>query len=178
MTLVSTQTGHNDWVLDDVEAAYRRYRATLLRLATLALGDAAAAEEVVQDVFADVYRRPPTLEHQSKLEPYLRRAVLNRCRSGIGRAVTGRRATLRLAGRREPERFGPEDGASASDARSRVLAAVRALPGRQRDVVLLRFYAELSEAEIAATLGVSPGTVKSAAHRAMAHLAPLLEDLR
>lgn len=178
MTLVSTQAGRDDWVFGDVEGAYRRYRVALVRLATLALGDAAAAEEVVQDVFADVYRRPPTLEHPSKVEPYLRRAVLNRCRSGIGRAVTGRRATLRLAGRREPEGLGPEDRVALSDARGRVLAAVRKLPGRQRDVVLLRYYAELSEAEIADTLGVSAGTVKSAAHRAMAQLAPLLEDLR
>ena len=162
----------------EIESWYRSYRAELVRLAAFALGGRDAAEEVVQDVFARVYRKPPTLRIPGEELRYLRSAVLNRCRTGMTRRVTGRRATQRLESEREPHRRSTEEAGVDAATRDAVLTAVRKLPRRQRDVVLLRYWLDLPEAEIAATLGVSPGTVKTSAHRAMAALTPVLEDLR
>lgn len=157
---------------------YREHFVELVRLGTLACGDASIAEDAVQDVFAGMHRRPPKLRDPHRPLPYLRAAVLNRCRSGIRRRTTGERATLRLAAGEPSTVDDVERDAVGSDTRREVLAAVRSLPHRQRDVLLLRHWLGLSEAEIAATLGVSPGTVKSAASRARTTLAPVLEALR
>ena len=163
---------------DDLESWYRTYRVELVRLAAYALGDLERGQEVVQDVFARLYRKPPVLRNPDDQRRYLRSAVLNRCRSGITRSVVGRRATDRLRDQLPPAVRSTEDAGVAAATRADVLAAVRRLPRLQRDVVLLRYWLDLPEAEIAATLGVAPGTVKTSAHRAMAALTPLLEDLR
>jgi RNA polymerase sigma factor (sigma-70 family) len=98
--------------------------------------------------------------------------------AGAGPGAGGR------AGRRDVEAVGtdtsegPEAGAMASDETRQVLAALRALPERQREVLSLRYYLDLSEAEIAATLGISPGSVKTHAHRGLAALTERLEALR
>lgn len=163
---------------DDLESWYRRYRLELVRLAAYASGDVDRGQEVVQEVFARLYRKPPVLRSPDDQRRYLRSAVLNRCRSGITRSAVGRRAADRLRDERPPAVRSTEDAGVSAATRAEVLAAVRALPRRQRDVVLLRYWLDLPEAEIAATLGVSAGTVKTSAHRAVAALAPLLEDLR
>jgi RNA polymerase sigma factor (sigma-70 family) len=163
---------------DDLESWYRTYRVELVQLAAYAVGDVDRGQEVVQDVFARLYRKPPTLRNADDQRRYLRSAVLNRCRSGVSRSMVGRRATDRLRDERPPSVRSTEDAGVGAATRAEVLAAVRRLPRRQRDVVLLRYWLDLSEAEIAATLGVSAGTVKTSAHRAVAALAPLLEDLR
>jgi RNA polymerase sigma factor (sigma-70 family) len=162
----------------EVEAWYRAHHLELVRLAALAVGDRGRAEDVVHDVFASCQRRPPQLRDPQRPLPYLRSAVLNRCRSSLLRRATGRLATERAAARTRPRDASAEDDAVAATTRAGVLAAVRSLPRLQRDVVLLRYWLDLSEREIAATLGVSAGTVKSSAHRAMRTLAPLLEALR
>ena len=162
----------------EIETWYRSYRAELVRLAAFALGDRDAAEEVVQDVFARVYRKPPTMRTPGDELRYLRSAVLNRCRTGLSRGATGRRATQRLHAQPTPHVRSTEDSGVDASTRDAILAAVRKLPRRQRDVVLLRYWLDLPEAEIAATLGVAPGTVKTSAHRALAALTPILEELR
>lgn len=178
MTTVSPVLRGEPWVLEDLEQAYRLHRTHLIRLAALSVGDPARAEDLVQEVFAALHRRRPRLEDPSKLLAYLRNAVLNRCRSELRHRSRGDRAWSRASARPGPVVAGPDDAVTADDSRRLVLEAVRRLPGRQREVVLLRYYADLSESEIAATLGVSAGTVKTAAHRAMAALAPRLEELR
>jgi RNA polymerase sigma factor (sigma-70 family) len=162
----------------EIESWYRMYRVELVRLAAFALGDSGSAEEVVQDVFARVYRKPPALRNPHDQLRYLRSAVLNRCRTRMSRAASGRRTDDRLRSQPRPLARSTEDAGVDAATRDAILAAVRKLPRRQRDVVLLRYWLDLPEAEIAATLDVSPGTVKTSAHRAMASLAPLLEDLR
>jgi RNA polymerase sigma factor (sigma-70 family) len=162
----------------EIEGWYRSYRTELVRLAAFALGERELAQEVVQDVFARVYRKPPALRNPGEELRYLRSAVLNRCRTRMARAATGRRADVRLRAQPRPYARSTEDAGVDAATRDAVLAAVRKLPRRQRDVVLLRYWLDLPEAEIAATLGVSVGTVKTSAHRAMASLAPLLEGLR
>lgn len=161
-----------------IESWYRQHAADLVRLGALACGDASLAEDAVQEVFAGMYRRPPVLRDEDRPLPYLRTAVLNRCRSGIRRRASGDRAVLRLLGRAATVDEDVEAAAVSSSTHRQVLDAVRALPSRQRDVILLRHWLHLSEAEIAETLGISAGTVKSAASRARAALAPTLEALR
>ena len=163
--------------LADLEALYREHRTALVRLGALALGDADQAEEVVHDVFARLYRRHLRLDDPDRVGAYLRSAVLNGCRSRFRRRGASSRATLRLAGERSTEPASPEGLALSAALRAQVLDAIRRLPARQRDCVLLRYYLDLSEAEIARTLGISAGTVKSSTARARQALAPMLEAM-
>jgi RNA polymerase sigma factor (sigma-70 family) len=161
-----------------LEDWYRQHHLDLVRLGTLACGEQAMAEDAVQEVFAAMHRKPPALRNQGNPLPYLRVAVLNRCRSGIRRRQSGERARLRLVAETETVVEAAERSAVSTTTRDEVLHAVRRLPARQRDVMLLRYWLQLSEAEIAETLGISPGTVKSSASRARKALAPVLEAHR
>ncbi|HLT16065.1 MAG TPA: sigma-70 family RNA polymerase sigma factor, partial [Acidimicrobiales bacterium] len=145
----------------------------LVRLASLLLDDVATCEEVVQDAFVHVWRRPPALRDETRLAAYQRSAVLNWARSQRRRRGV-RRRHLRSVGP-PPTAPAAEATALAGDADDAVLRALRALPDRQREVLALRYYLDLSEAEIAATLGVSAGSVKTHAHRGLRALAEALE---
>lgn len=160
-----------------LEAWYRAHFVDLVRLGTLACGDPVVAEDAVQEVFAGMIRRPPEVRDVDPL-PYLRVSVLNRCRSRMRSRGSRARARERLAGTTATTVDDVERRGVASTTTRDVLVAVRSLPERQRDVVLLRHWLGLSEAEIADTLGISRGTVKSSASRARAALAPILEALR
>ncbi|MGQ0837293.1 RNA polymerase sigma factor [Actinokineospora sp.] len=143
-------------------ALYREHRLGLVRLAVLLIGEQAAAEDAVQDVFAVLWRRGFVPETPA----YLRTAVVNRCRSTIRRAVLARR---RVA----PEVVAgpaPGDRVELAEEHQEVLDAIDGLPRRQREVVVLRYYAELPVAEVARTLGIHEGTVKSTCARALSTL--------
>ena len=159
-------------VVDDVSVAqpeqvtvadlYAAHRLRLVRLATLLVDDQDSAEDVVQDVFSRLPRgwRP---DDPSKALPYLQRAVVNASRS-----VLRRRRTARLyVVPHEPDRAGPDSEVILAEEHREVLAALQQLPNRQREVLVLRYWSDLSEAEIATTLGISRGTVKSTASRAL-----------
>jgi RNA polymerase sigma-70 factor (sigma-E family) len=153
-----------------VTVLYHAHYAMLVRTAALLVGDLATAEDVVQDCFIAMHRTWWRLRDTSKALPYLRRAVINRSRSVLRhRAVADRHLPL-LA----PQLPSAEDSALAGMERSSVPAALRALPPRQREVVVLRYYADLSEAQIAAAMGISKGAVKSHAARAKESLRALL----
>jgi RNA polymerase sigma-70 factor (sigma-E family) len=162
---------------DGVTALYHAHALGLIRLAHIMLGDAAAAEDVVQDAFCGLYRHWSRLADQAKALPYVRSAVLNGCRSALRR----RRPVLRLAGPAGPggrEFAEPAAAAVASaeaavlsgERRREVMTALRALPERQREVLVLRFYLDLPDTDIARDMGISPGTVRSTAFRALAAL--------
>jgi RNA polymerase sigma-70 factor (sigma-E family) len=156
----------------DLAAAYREHYRSLVRLASLLVEDVGRCEEIVQDAFVKVWRRPPDLSGEDRLPAYLRSAVLNGARSHLRhRGVERRHLHAVATPAAAPDAHLPEDDA-------RVLAALRSLPDRQREVLALRYYLDLSEAEIAATLDISPGSVKTHAHRGLATLAERLEDLR
>ena len=156
----------------DLSAAYREHYRSLVKLASLLVDDVGRCEEIVQDAFVKVWRRPPDLAGEDRLPAYLRSAVLNGARSHLRHRGVERRHLRSVASPAAvPEARLPEDDA-------RVLAALRALPDRQREVLALRYYLDLSEAEIATTLGISAGSVKTHAHRGLATLAERLEDLR
>lgn len=164
----------------DLAAAFRAHRAELVRLAAFILADKSAGEDVVQDVFAQIHARQGTFGERGQGMPasplpYLHRAVVNGCRSALRR----RRLTLRHAEQDSPcPPLSAEEAALLSEDRRQVLAALVKLPARRREVLVLRYYAGLSEAEIAVTLGISTGTVKSTAARGLAALAHALKETR
>lgn len=123
--------------------------------------------------FARVARRSDVLGDDPL--PYLRTAVVNGCRSVMRRRVLIRRHV-------EDSVICPplstEEAALVSEDRRQVLSALASLPPRRKEVLVLRFYLGLSEAEIAAALGISPGTVKSSAARGLKALARALKETR
>jgi RNA polymerase sigma-70 factor (sigma-E family) len=153
-----------------VTVVYQAHYAVLVRTAAMLVGDVATAEDVVQESFIAMHRAWWRLRDTSRALPYLRRSVINRSQSVLRhRAVVDRHPPGPT-----PELPSAEDSALAGVQRSSVLAALSALPGRQREVVILRYYADLSEAEIATALGISTGTVKSHAARAKGSLRTVL----
>ena len=152
---------------------YRRNFTALVRLATLVVRDTATAEEVVQDAFINMHRGWHRLRDEDNALAYLRQAVVNRARSVLRhRVIVERNAPKAL-----PDLPSAEDGAISMFERSAVIAALRDLPGRQREALILRYYADLSEAEIAATMGISKGSVKSHTARGMTALRAALENI-
>jgi RNA polymerase sigma-70 factor (sigma-E family) len=158
-----------------VAALFDAHYTGLWRLATLLLGDAAAAEEAVQEAFVRTYAGWWRLRQPEAARWYLRAAVVNECRSRGRRRVTEDRSN-RLAwaaDRSLAAREGEETGEQLGEMLA-VLEAVRALPERQREAVVLRYYEDLPEAAVARAMGCSVGTVKSQLSKARATLAQLL----
>jgi RNA polymerase sigma-70 factor (sigma-E family) len=152
-----------------VAAVFREHHGELVRLALLMVGDLATAEDVVQDVYASLHKRWSRVAADDAPLPYVRACVLNGCRSVLRRRGLARRAgALHQAVEHDAS---AESEVILSEDRRAVLAALARLPRRRREVLVLRYYLGLSEAEIAAVLGISPGTVKSTAARGLAALA-------
>ena len=154
-----------------VGALYRAQAVGLIRLAYLMLGDRAAAEDVVQDAFCGLYRRWDRLTDPGSALSYVRASVLNGCRTGLRRRALGRRVTGY-----QPPSGSAEAAVLGREEREQVMRAVRRLPDRQREALVLRFYLELPEPEIARVMGIRPGTVRSAIYRALKALGHLLES--
>ena len=153
----------------DLDQLYREHYRSLVRLASILVDDVTTCEELVQDAFVAVLRRSGGWGDPERAPAYLRSAVLNAARSHL-RKQQVRRRWLRSVD--APATSPPADGATLVHAETEVmLAALRRLPDRQRDVLILRFYLDLSEAEIARTLDISTGSVKTHAHRGLAALA-------
>jgi RNA polymerase sigma-70 factor (sigma-E family) len=164
------------WSADEaLELLYAAHWRQLVRLAMLLVHDLGTAEEVVQECFVAVHRRWNHLNDPDKALAYLRQSVVNRSRSHLRHLAVVRRHAEREP---LPEPIAGAD-ATASDhvRRAAVLAALRGLPRRQREVLALRYYLDLSEAEIAETLGISRGAVKSHASRGAAALRADLGDV-
>lgn len=160
-----------------VEEMYAAHYRQLVRLAVLLVRDVPTAEEVVQDAFVAMHGRWERLGEPDDALAYLRQTVVNRSRSVLRHRGVRQRHAATYDGPDLAPQPGPDDVAFAGDRRNRVLDALRELPTRQREVIALRYYLDLSEAEIAATLGISRGAVKSHAARGAATLRILLEHL-
>ena len=155
-----------------VDELYATHYRQLVRLSVLLVRDLETAEEVVQDSFVAMHGRWRGLREPEKGLAYLRQTVVNRSRSVLRhRGVEARHTPQPL-----PDHPGADEDAVRTERRNEVLDALRALPTRQREVLALRYYLDLSEAEIAETLGISRGAVKSHASRGAAALRHLLED--
>ncbi len=163
-----------------VTALYAAHWRALVRLAWLLLHDEPLAEDIVQDAFVAVHRRWDSLRDPAKATAYLRRSVVNGARSALRHrgveqrhlATVGPSLTLGDLDRRD----GPQDEAVARERHHEMLAALAGLPERQREVLVLRYYLDLSEAQIAHALGISAGSVKSHASRGLAALRTRQEE--
>ena len=158
--------------LPTIDELYHARRLSLVRLAVLMVDDLQTAEDIVQDVFAALFRRHGSdLRTVSDPHAYLTTGVMNAARSALRRRRSARAY--------RPPRLGTmpaaEDLALLQEGDHEVLKALGALTVRQRQVVILRYWSELSEQEIADTLRISRGTVKSTASRAIGILRRLLE---
>lgn len=142
---------------DDLSALYAGHYKQLLRLAVLLVGDLAGAEEVVQEAFIRIHRALGRRPVDCPLA-YLRQTVVDLARPGLRRRLIRRHAPPPV----------PDE----------VVRALRRIPARQREAVVLRFWADLPEAEIAELMGVSIGAVKSYLSRAMGRLGLLLQSSR
>lgn len=164
--------GYDDPRPPTVTGLYHAHRLSMVRLAVLLVDDLATAEDVVQDAFTALYRRHG--EHIAEVDNalgYLRTAVVNTSRS-----VLRRRRTVRAWTPPPPSDVpSAEDHVVIDEAHREVLAALGELTPRRRQVLVLRYWADLSEAEIAETLGISRGAVKSNASRALDALERILE---
>jgi RNA polymerase sigma-70 factor (sigma-E family) len=155
-----------------VTELYSEHYRGLVRLASFLVRDVQTAEEVVQDAFvamADGWHR---LRDSEKALAYLRQAVVNRARSVLRHRTVVDKNMQKAA----PDMPSAEHGAMTLLERSAVVSALRDLPERQREAIVLRYYADLSEAEIAATMRISRGAVKSHTARGMASLRVALEQ--
>ena len=151
----------------DFQALYQAQWWPMVRLATGLVDDVASAEDVVQDAFSAMYRRVDQLRDHSAAVGYLRMAVVNAARSALRRRGVARRH-LRLVIVEEAE---PADHSTMRSAEHELAReALRGLPDRQREVLTLRYLADLSDEEIARTLGIGGGGVRSAASRGLATL--------
>jgi RNA polymerase sigma-70 factor (sigma-E family) len=160
--------GDAETVLGDV---FRRNHEALVGLARLLVDDRGQAEDIVQEAFARAYASWPRLRDRDDPLPYVRSAVVNLARGGLRRRRTARRTRLTPV----PDTASAEATAAVRE-RARVVAtAVRGLPRRQRECVVLRYYLDCSTIETATTLGISEGSVKQHLHRALGALGQVLE---
>jgi RNA polymerase sigma-70 factor (sigma-E family) len=156
-----------------VTALYEAHALGLVRLAVVMLGDRAAAEDVVQEAFCGLYRRWHALSEEANALAYVRSSVINGCRTALRRRVR----QLTMAGFAEAgEADSAESAVLLGEEHRQVLLAIRRLPSRQREALVLRYYLDLDEAEIASSMQISRGTVKSTTSRALAALGRILED--
>jgi RNA polymerase sigma-70 factor (sigma-E family) len=172
MPLRAVATEPRAWSADlaVIELYSVQYKA-LVRLAAMLVRDTSTAEEVVQDAFIAMHDGWHRLKDSEKALAYLRQAVVNRSRSVLRHRVVVEKNAPKPA----PDMPSAEHGAMALLERSAVIAALRDLPERQREAIVLRYYADLSEADIAAAMRISRGAVKSHTARAMASLKAALE---
>ncbi len=155
----------------DLRASYDKEHRSLVRLATLLVGDQWTAEELVQDSFARLLERPPGLVSPATLDAYVRSTVLNACRSKVRRLIVERK-------HRERKTAPPHQASNADELPDQALRdALLALPIRQRQCVALRYYDDQTVDSIAELLGVSAGSVKTHIHRGLQRLRALLEDV-
>jgi RNA polymerase sigma-70 factor (sigma-E family) len=159
----------------DIAGLYAAHRLKLVRMAVLLVDDIGSAEDVVHDAFTALHQNQGRVRDPAAALGYLRTAVVNNARSMLRKRQTARKH-LSLARLEDADPADSELMLAAEH--QEVLAAVRRLPVRQREVLTLRYWANLSEAEIAEALGISRGAVKSNASRGMDKLETMLGDVR
>ncbi|MGP4016469.1 SigE family RNA polymerase sigma factor [Saccharopolyspora sp. 5N708] len=150
---------------------YQEHYRQLLRIAVLLVDDRASAEDIVQDAYVRVFDSRARLRDPDKALAFLRQSVLNRARSMLRRRMIAKKYQPKLATRDSQ----PDETGRGID-RAVLAAALAQLPRRQREAVVLRYYADLSEARTAEVMGCSPGAVKSYCSRGVSRLSGLLGE--
>jgi RNA polymerase sigma-70 factor (sigma-E family) len=154
------------------DETYRSLWWPMIRLAAVLVDDVGAAEDVVQDAFTGLYRRWDTIADLGAVPAYLRVSVVNGSRSALRRRGTARKHLMTV---REDDGVPMDEPMLLSADHEMARRALGQLPGRQREVLTLRYISELSDAEIAQTTGISTVGVRSAASRGLATLRERLE---
>ncbi|MER7011552.1 SigE family RNA polymerase sigma factor [Saccharopolyspora sp. NPDC000359] len=150
---------------------YQEHYKQLLRIAVLLVDDRASAEDIVQDAYVRVFDSRTRLRDPDKALAFLRQAVLNRARSMLRRRLVAKKYQPKLA----TQDCQPDDTGRGVD-RAVLAAALAKLPRRQREAVVLRYYADLSESRTAEVMGCSRGAVKSYCSRGVSRLSELLGE--
>ncbi|RAG83005.1 SigE family RNA polymerase sigma factor [Streptacidiphilus pinicola] len=152
--------------VDHLTETYQAHYSSLLRLAALLLDDTASCEDVVQEAFIRVHSARRRLRDPDKTLAYLRQTVVNLSRSTLRRRIMG----LRLLQKPMPDAASAEEGAYDALERDELIVALRGLQRRQREVLVLRYFSDMTEAQVADTLGISVGSVKAYGSRGLASL--------
>lgn len=151
-----------------VAQLFEQEGAALVRLARLFTDDRNAAEDLVQEAFIRLHKSAHRIRSRAKAAPYLRSIVINLARDHNRRGLVSLRHQEAIPAGTAPD--APEDLILHNEEQMRLLDEMRSLAPRQRECLLLRFYLELSEQEIADALGISPNSVKTHCRRGLASL--------
>ncbi|WP_329118910.1 SigE family RNA polymerase sigma factor [Streptomyces sp. NBC_01353] len=157
--------------VDHLTETYRAHYRSLLGLAALLLDDTASCEDVVQEAFIRVHSARNRVRDPEKTLAYLRQTVVNLSRSALRRRILG----LKLLSKPMPDMASAEEGAYDQLERDALIKAMRGLQRRQREVLVLRYFADMTEAQVAETLGISLGSVKAYGSRGIAALRVAME---
>ncbi|MFH8726392.1 SigE family RNA polymerase sigma factor [Streptomyces termitum] len=157
--------------VDHLTETYRAHYRSLLGLAALLLDDTASCEDVVQEAFIRVHSARRRVREPEKTLAYLRQTVVNLSRSALRRRILG----LKLLSKPMPDMASAEEGAYDRLERDALIQAMKGLQRRQREVLVLRYFADMTEAQVAETLGISLGSVKAYGSRGIAALRVAME---
>ncbi|MFH7595361.1 SigE family RNA polymerase sigma factor [Streptomyces racemochromogenes] len=157
--------------VDHLTETYQAHYRSLLGLAALLLDDTASCEDVVQEAFIRVHSARNRVRDRDKTLAYLRQTVVNLSRSALRRRILG----LKLLSKPMPDMASAEEGAYDQLERDDLIKAMRGLQRRQREVLVLRYFADMTEAQVAETLGISLGSVKAYGSRGIAALRVAME---
>lgn len=166
--------GENDQAKTALPQLYAQERLNMVRLAAFLVDDRTTAEDVVQDAFSGLVKAWPNLRDDGAVRAYLRTSVVNRSRTALSR----RRRARSVLPLHEPPPPNVDESLILAEEHREVLQALAGLPRRQREVLILRYWSGLSEADMSQTLGVSNGTIKSTASRGLAALRAALGGTR
>ncbi|WP_079174923.1 SigE family RNA polymerase sigma factor [Streptomyces malaysiense] len=158
--------------VDHLTETYRAHYRSLLGLAALLLDDTASCEDVVQEAFIRVHSARKRVRDPQKTLAYLRQTVVNLSRSTLRRRILG----LKLLAKPMPDMASAEEGAYDRLERRDLIKAMKGLQRRQREVLVLRYFADMTEAQVAETLGISLGSVKAYGSRGIAALRVAMEQ--
>lgn len=156
-----------------VEEVYHAEAVNLVRLARIFTDDRTGAEDIVQEAFIRLFHASDRIADPKKSAAYVRSIVLNLARDHNRRGLMSLRHQDAMVDDRAPTQ--PDDEVTRSESHTEVLEALAQLSPRQRDCLVLRFYMELSEREIASTLQISPNSVKTHCRRGLEALSARLE---
>ncbi|WP_217209848.1 SigE family RNA polymerase sigma factor [Streptomyces sp. AC550_RSS872] len=157
--------------VDHLTETYRAHYRSLLGLAALLLDDTASCEDVVQEAFIRVHSARKRVRDPEKTLAYLRQTVVNLSRSALRRRILG----LKLLSKPMPDMASAEEGAYDQLERDSLIKAMKGLQRRQREVLVLRYFADMTESQVAETLGISLGSVKAYGSRGIAALRVAME---
>ncbi|WP_442814959.1 SigE family RNA polymerase sigma factor [Streptomyces sp. NBC_01298] len=157
--------------VDHLTETYQAHYRSLLGLAALLLDDTASCEDVVQEAFIRVHSARKKVRDRDKTLAYLRQTVVNLSRSALRRRILG----LKLLSKPMPDMASAEEGAYDLLEREDLIKAMRGLQRRQREVLSLRYFSDMTESQVAEVLGISLGSVKAYGSRGIAALRVAME---